>query len=549
MAISVTGSKMLLTRSQMVAAFFLTSLCTGFCYPESSGTEFVTAFMENIAYYYWSPPLYRLLISSLKSGTEVNVSAADQTFKTTLSMSAGQTQELILPNGLELDKFNTSYKTVRVTSSSPVTVFSVNQKFTSFDTGMVQPVQNLGTEYRLASPADPTDHLYQFVVINTQVANTVTISQPSQEPLTVNLGPYENAKFQSPKYPVSTQVTAKTPVAVLFGNPCIAKPQCQCGLVFEQLTPVSSWGRTFIVPSLSVSDAKRNQTILLVKSDGTGPESILPSEYLAPPSSNIPTLMDTSLYIQAPMPVSISLLDFGVMALIPVERFSTCYLVHTFSWTQNFLLIVVKTADKEGIRLGEQPLTSGVTWVQVKNSDYSVALVNLWYSDMHRVVWHLTSKMGVYIIEKQSGFMLFGSPALSLKVEPDGHKCRPYPGEVELVQETKSWADAQAHCWNLNSQLANLNSKDYLLYAGQELRGVKQSAVWMGFRKSLLSGEWRWLNREPAEYTNWGSGQPNSSLNTQCGMMSVERLTWSAVSCCDQLPFICFEPGPEIPFP
>ncbi|XP_064169278.1 IgGFc-binding protein-like [Anguilla rostrata] len=547
MAISVAGSKMSLTWSQMVAAFFLTSLCTGFCYPESSGTEFVTAFMENIAYYYRSSPTLKLHISALRKCTQVNVSVVDQTFKATFTMSAGQTKELILPSGLELDKFNTSYKTVRVTSSSPVTVFSVNQKFTSFDTGIVQPVQNLGTEYRLASPADPTDHLYQFVVINAQVANTVTISQPSQDPLTVNLGPYENAKFQSPKYPVSTQVTAQTPVAVLFGHPCIAKRNCKCGLVFEQLTPVSSWGRTFIVPSLSVSDAKINQIILLVKSDGTGPESILPSEYLAPPNSKVPTLMDTSLYIQAPMPVSISLLDFGVMALIPVERFSTCYLVHTFSWTQNFLLIVVKTADKEGIRLGKQPLTSGVTWVQVKNSDYSVALVNLWSSDMHRVVWHLTSKMGVYIIGKDSS--LFGSPALSLKVEPDGRKCRLYVGVLDLVQEEKSWADAQAHCRNLNSQLASLDVEEFLLYAGQELNGTQQSAVWVGLRKGILSEKWGWLNREPMEYTKWGSGQPNSSLYAQCGMMSVENLTCSAVSCCDQLPCICFEPGREVPFP
>uniref|UniRef100_A0A0E9P6C2 Uncharacterized protein n=1 Tax=Anguilla anguilla TaxID=7936 RepID=A0A0E9P6C2_ANGAN len=28
-----------------------------------------------------------------------------------------------------------------------------------------------------------------------------------------------------------------------------------------------------------------------------------------------------------------------------------------------------------------------------------------------------------------------------------------------------------------------------------------------------------------------------------------EHLTWSAMSCCNQLPFICFEPGNDIPFP
>ncbi|KAJ8354150.1 hypothetical protein SKAU_G00217170 [Synaphobranchus kaupii] len=488
--------------------------------------------MENIAYYDSNIPIHKLIIAALKSITQVNITIEDQIFKQTYVMPARHTLEVTLPS-VVLDKFNSSYKTVRVTSNFPVTVLSGNLKSTSIDFGLVQPVQNLGKEYRLASPATPTHGLYQFVVINTQFVNTVTVSQSSQEPFTVTLGPYENARFQSEKYPASTHLTAKTPVAVLFGHPCSELDQCKCSMLFEQLTPVSSWGTVFIVPSLSLS--QRNQSFLLVTSDGTGPESITPSEYLAPPSSSGQLeLTGSSQYIQAPMPVSVNLLEPGLMALIPEESFSTCYLVHTFQWTRNYILIVVKTTDKEGVRLGEQPLPSSVSWAEVDMSDYSVGLVNLGSSSyMNRAIWHLTSKMGVYIIWRHNThpYSIFASPAASLKVEPDGSKCRAYLGVVNQVQEEKSWADAQEHCWNLNSQLASLNSINFLHYVGRELGEAQQSSVWVGLRRSLLSGEWRWLNREPMEFSKWGSGEPNSSLITQCAMMSLEpkeRLTWNA---------------------
>ncbi|KAJ8290824.1 hypothetical protein GJAV_G00018000 [Gymnothorax javanicus] len=551
-ALSMTGGKMWLTWTQMMAAVIFSSLDNGLCNPKNAGTEFITAFMENTGYYVsTSSANYNLYISALKSQTQVNVSTMDQSFKTELIMFAGQTFTVNIPFQLTLDKFNASYKTVLVTSNFPVTVLSWNGKSKSIDTGIVQPVQNLGKEYRLPSPTKSTERLFQFVIINTNLVNRVTVSQSSKELHTVTLSPYENVLFESAKYPEATQVTAKKPVAVLFGHPCLGKDHCKCSLVFEQLTPVSSWGNTFIVPSISISN-QINQSVLLVTSDGSGPESLLPSEYLAPPNSNTPKLMENSLFIQASMPISIHLLELGLMTLIPEESFSTCYLVHSFSVFHNHILVVVKTADKEGVHFGERPLTTyNVKWAEVESSDYSVGLIYLGSWHTSRALWHLTSKMGVYSIMKYHNLFL-GSPALSLKVEPDGSKCRAYLGVVDLVQEAKNWADAQEHCWNLNSQLASLNSISTLQHVAKELQGASGSEVWVGLRRSLLSGEWRWLNREPMEFRRWGSGEPNISLITQCGMMSLapaKQLTWSAENCCKQMPFVCFERGNEISFP
>lgn len=71
-------------------------------------------------------------------------------------------------------------------------------------------------------------------------------------------------------------------------------------------------------------------------------------------------------------------------------------------------------------------------------------------------------------------------------------------------------AGAQEHCWNLNSQLASLNSLNFLRHAAQGRgpgRGPEKSSL-VGLRRSLLSREWHRLNREPVELSKWGSGEP-----------------------------------------
>ncbi|KAI1885641.1 hypothetical protein AGOR_G00205920 [Albula goreensis] len=543
---------MWLSWSQIVVIFIFPSFPTGFCSLVSSGTEFVTAFMENIAYFYWTEPTHKLLIACLRDNTVVNVTVADQAFKKSLVMSEGQAQEVVLPSWVELEKFNSSYKTVHVSSNSPVTVFSINQKGSSIDTSVVLPIQNLGTQYRVAAPTPPVDRLYQFVVINTNEVNTVTVSHSSKEKLTVTLGPYENAQFQAAQYPVSTEVTAQTPVAVLFGHPCSELDMCKCSIAFEQLSPVPNWGTQFIVPDLFLTTTM-NQSLVVVTSDGSDPKDILPSKYHSefPPSGSYPPVLeDSSTHVPASVTVAVSLLQPGLMTLIPEESFATCYLLHTLGGYQNYALVVVMTKDKEGVMLGEETITK-VTWKAVDETDYSVGLVELDFSTRPRVIWHLTSKMGVYIFGKNYE-AAFGSPALILKVEPDGSKCRAYPGQLELVLEEKSWTDAVEHCWNTQSELGSFNSDKVLGFVARELGGTTLSSAWVGLRKSLLSGEWRWLTREPMAVDKWSGNQPNTSLLTQCAEMSLEPktiLAWSATSCCDQLPFICFKQGTEMPFP
>ncbi|KAJ8371475.1 hypothetical protein AAFF_G00307930 [Aldrovandia affinis] len=526
---------MWLTWNQMVVTFVLASLPTGGRSVGSAGTDFITAFMENVAYFYPGVPVHKLLLSALRDGTQVNVTVGERAFETSYRMNTGQTQEVSLPPWVELNKFKSSNKTVRVSSNLPVTVLSVSRKTRSMDTSVVQPLQNLGKQYHVPSPPAPTDRFYQFIVINTEDANTVTVSQSPRKPTEVTLGPYDTAQFRSALYPESTEVTAKKPVAVLFGHPCSEAEGCSCSLAFEQLAPVSHWGTAFMVPALSVSSTV-NQSLLLVASDGTDPESLLPSGAV------------TEVVTAAP--ASVSLLRPGLITLIPEEHFSACYLLHTFQGFQNFALVVVKTADREGVQLRDQPLPS-VSWTAVDTTHYSVGLVTLGSASSHLLIWHLTSKMAVYMFAGDSEIS-FGSPALSLKVEPDGSRCRVYHGEVTLVQEQKSWTEAAAHCEAVGSRLASFNSDALLQEVGQELRGAGPSAAWLGLRRSLMSAEWRWLSRERLAVSYWGKGEPNGSLITQCAMMSLEpasMLTWSTAKCCDKWPFICFLPGTDFPFP
>ncbi|KAG7469860.1 hypothetical protein MATL_G00133200 [Megalops atlanticus] len=547
--------------SLRVTALLFAALPSGFSSHESTGTEFVTAFLENMAYYHPSPPTHRLLISALYNRTQVNVTIKEMDFDTSRVLWVGQTEEVALPRWVELGRSNVSSRTVHVSSSSPVAVLSVNAKGSSIETSVVQPVQNLGTEYFVASLATPTASSYRIVIINTQSANTVKVSHSSSAPpVAVTLGPYQNAQFQIEPPPTATRVTADHPVAVLFGHPCIDRTECTCGLVFEQLSPTGSWGTLFIVPPSS-SWNNTNQLLLLTASESTNLEGVLPSMPFSGSQSSLNSqeVLQLNLapagspfHIKASRPVSLMLLNPGLTSFTPEETFSSCHLLHALSGFSNYALLVVRTAHTDGVGLGEELLPASVTWTQVDGTEYSQALVPLGSEPMQRVVWHKDSKIGVYNFgENTNGTKSYGHPALSLKVEPDGSKCK--VGVFELVQEEKSWSDALQHCWAASSQLVSISSPEIQQRVAQALGEARNSSMaWMGLRRSLLSGAWRWLSRDPVGFSRWAGGEPGDPLQNQCAAMLLEperNFIWTAKSCCQTLPFICFQSGSEVPFP
>ncbi|XP_059181145.1 lymphocyte antigen 75-like [Centropristis striata] len=112
-----------------------------------------------------------------------------------------------------------------------------------------------------------------------------------------------------------------------------------------------------------------------------------------------------------------------------------------------------------------------------------------------------------------------------------------------VINEAKSWDQAQSYCRENYTDLATIGSHDDMkrLVAVTEARGLTRQS-WIGLRETGV-GSWLWSAGEAqighglAEYTNW-AGSPDSSHN--CGGMRADG-KWLSALCETTLPFVCQE--------
>lgn len=71
----------------------------------------------------------------------------------------------------------------------------------------------------------------------------------------------------------------------------------------------------------------------------------------------------------------------------------------------------------------------------------------------------------------------------------------------------------------------------------------KVQNVWIGMRRSSLTGEWYWLSGKPVNDTNWAEGEPGTVQDGQCAIMSLEHEKdpgWSDEDCCKDARPVCY---------
>lgn len=62
-------------------------------------------------------------------------------------------------------------------------------------------------------------------------------------------------------------------------------------------------------------------------------------------------------------------------------------------------------------------------------------------------------------------------------------------------------------------------------------------SIWIGLEKG--SGQWKWNDGDPLNYTNWAPGEPKDDPNDLCGIMRRSDGKWIACDCNERLAFIC----------
>lgn len=382
----------------------------------------------------------------LKGPTEVTVTLPHlgDTQKRTIGPGEGVTFQL--PKRVEMLGSGKSTKTVRIVATQEVTVTSLNYKANTADTSVIYPVTELGTEYYVYTPTGTPWGTYKEISItNHEGLNSVEVyvkahtkfqgrMYPAGSKISFDLGPFETKQLQSESDLTGSRVVSKLPAAVSTGHSCTWM-FTRCNHVYEQLLPVSSWGKSFIVAPMDFQTPKdRYDSVIILASqltrvtvkegDSSKNVTMNPGDTIQQKSQ-----WPVALHITADKGIQVFFEFNGVtvkrgfllwnneqydpflMTVLPMERFCTSYTLEGQAGFTNLAVMVARTKDLEGLTFDKTPFPKSLQWRGVTGSEYSWA--QLTYptgAGLHRAA-HLGSPFGLYSLgfTQQNGY---GSPAM-----------------------------------------------------------------------------------------------------------------------------------------
>ena len=117
----------------------------------------------------------------------------------------------------------------------------------------------------------------------------------------------------------------------------------------------------------------------------------------------------------------------------------------------------------------------------------------------------------------------------------------PPPPVYTLMNEARSWSDANAACLAAGLQLASVQSaaENALL-----VTAAAGNQVWIGGIDAASDGTWKWSpSGTPLSYTNWEGGEPNGVFNDFVDCVEVyANGRWNDHSCTVQRRYVCETP-------
>uniref|UniRef100_A0A8D0GPN4 IgGFc-binding protein N-terminal domain-containing protein n=1 Tax=Sphenodon punctatus TaxID=8508 RepID=A0A8D0GPN4_SPHPU len=353
------------------------------------GREFITSFMEN-----WIPGQYssfQVQITSYSASTSVSVSVGS--FEKNVSVDQGEVVQVVLPRTVEIVGSKTFSNTVRIKADKDITAMSLSYKGLSTETAMLFPVPVLGNEYYIVTPSSSAGDP-EFSIMAHREPSTVEIHVKGQvtyqgspycegDILNVTLPAFQGVQIQGKGDLSGTRIVSQKTVAVLAGHACTSE-NTKCHHVFEQLLPVCSWGRTYVIPPVPFQT--KHDIVYVSASQPTAVQY-----WLGRQQSNasleggqvLPLEVEPSspVYITASVGVQVVYYSTGSdMAMYAYDTFlinvpdvaSYC-LSYSANWQvgfDNYVLLVARSTEAEAVTLDKQPLRN-VKWTKVRGSEFS----------------------------------------------------------------------------------------------------------------------------------------------------------------------------------
>ncbi|KAI4880214.1 hypothetical protein NFI96_018741 [Prochilodus magdalenae] len=108
-----------------------------------------------------------------------------------------------------------------------------------------------------------------------------------------------------------------------------------------------------------------------------------------------------------------------------------------------------------------------------------------------------------------------------------------------FVNESKTWAEAQAYCRRNYTDLATVDNMWEMVQLKAAIDPTYSGALWIGLYRGSPR-RWGWSSGENSQYVNWSSSEPNGGdRDGLCGAVNVSS-GWIDAYCTDYLESVCY---------
>lgn len=236
-----------------------------------------------------------------------------------------------------------------------------------------------------------TNHKHKKNTVEINLRGEVTYEgkqYPEGSKLVIDMEPYESVLIQSQEDLTNTKVLSKHPVAVFTGHSCTWL-FAGCDHVYEQLLPVNSWGRDFIVVPIYYDNPKRYDTVYIQASETTkitlrGQDgTTLPIQLKEGENYRANLFERSSLRITSDKGIQV-LFEFNggitqdkvmndpfLMNVVPTDRYSTAYTLQGEKGFTNKAILIAPTNKLSGLLMDKAQMTKNIQWYKTGSSEYS----------------------------------------------------------------------------------------------------------------------------------------------------------------------------------
>ncbi|KAL6491169.1 hypothetical protein MHYP_G00015140 [Metynnis hypsauchen] len=113
--------------------------------------------------------------------------------------------------------------------------------------------------------------------------------------------------------------------------------------------------------------------------------------------------------------------------------------------------------------------------------------------------------------------------------------------QLYVVNESKTWTDAQKYCRENFTDLVTVESKEEMEAVKAVLKG---GDFWIGLKQEDRNDKtiWIWSDGSSSSYRNWKTGEPNGGGGEMCvQLVQNSEYRWNDAGCHWSYPFICYK--------